>query len=356
VGYRIRSRHVSRGFFAVSIRQLQSVQSRRSLGIGAQRFFGQITEQGVVGLLAFLALITAFAFNMIHTVRASREFRLQAGYVAVAATLVAALASHSFNGEVIPTTFYLYVWIALSFAVTNLSVPASRMDAPQQSFADARLRRDRSFKKNNRGSRKPGRVRCLPGIAMVSASILSIGMAVHAANNWKAETSAKEAARAANEGDLGRLSASSKRAEEAMPYVGTYHLEFAALAITFLEDHRSMLAESERTQLVQAAIRSGMWAAERTEKPMMALLNLVVLGDSVGDERTNEWLQRLKTIDPYWYRPHEISALLLLRQGKVGDAFKEITLARQLAPYVESATNLWNQLHALNREIGRTTP
>jgi hypothetical protein len=292
---------------------------------------------------------------MFHAIRASREFRLQAGYVAVAATQVAALVSHSFNGEVIPTTFYLYVWIALSFAVTNLSVPPNRMDAPQQNSADARLRRDRSFNKKNRGSREAPRVRRLPVVAMVSASILSIGMALHAANNWKAETSAREATKAANEGDLGRLLASSKRAEEAMPYVGTYHLEFSALAINFLEDNRPMLAESDRTQLVQAAIRSGMWAVERTEKPMMALLNLVVLGDGVGDERTKEWLQRLKTIDPYWYRPHEISAHLLLRQGKVGDALKEITLARQLAPYVESATNLWNQLHALNREIGKTT-
>jgi len=54
------------------------------------------------------------------------------------------------------------------------------------------------------------------------------------------------------------------------------------------------------------------------------------------------WLHQLQELDPYWYRGHELSARLLLQEGKLSGALREATIARQLAPYVNSTASLWS--------------
>jgi len=70
------------------------------------------------------------------------------------------------------------------------------------------------------------------------------------------------------------------------------------------------------------------------------------------DPKTMNWLRQLQESDPYWYRGHELSARLLLREGKLSGALREATIARQLAPFVDSTATLWTQLIAFRNEVG----
>ena len=60
---------------------------------------------------------------------------------------------------------------------------------------------------------------------------------------------------------------------------------------------------------------------------MLALMDLITLAGMIRDPRTN-WPQQLQELDPYWYRGHELSARLLLREGKLRGALREATIAR----------------------------
>ncbi len=292
-------------------------------------FLDRLTEQGVIGLLAFVCLIGAFIYNMTNALRSSSDPKNTAAYAAVGAALVAVLASNSFNGEVIPTTYYFYIWIALSFAASDCSERSTSIDPTS----------------------KPAR-KWLQVIGVLAAVTASIGMAWYANRNWKAETSLIAGAQAVDSRDESILLTSGGDAERAMKHVGTYHLEVATLIVTFLQENGNTLSEQSRTQLAQSGIDSAIWAVERTDKPMVALLNLITLGRMTSDPRTTKWLQQLQEMDPYWYRAHELSAHFLLREGKVNDALREATIARQLAPYVDSTANLWKQLIAFRRELG----
>ena len=283
-------------------------------------FLDRFSEQGVLGLLAFVALIAAFVANIHYAVRsASSDWKKAGVYVAIAAGMTAALISNCFNGEIIPTAYYFYIWVAISFA------------------AAGRCLSDR---------------RWLESVAVRSATValvvvLSIGLAWYAASNWSAEVALRDADRAANTGSVGMLIDKAESGEQSMSFVGIYHLEFADRFIGLLQLNDP---GSDRLPLAQKAIRSSLWAVERSDKPMLALLNLVWLGDRTGDARLEEWQQRLKEIDPHWFRPHEMSARLHLSKGQMELALKEATIAYQLAPYVESSSVLWRQLNALRRE------
>jgi O-antigen ligase len=292
-------------------------------------FLDRLTEQGVLGLLAFASLIIAFAYNMMKILRSSPNPKTQSIYAAVGAALPAVLTSNCFNGEVIPTTYYFYVWIALSFAARDCSGPALPLDSPSK-------RRSRE----------------LQTVVIVAGIAASIGLASYAYRNWAAEISLLAAAQAVDSRDEQTLLLSADNVERAMRHVGTYHLEVAELTVAFLRENWNTLDEQSRTRLTQRGIASALWAVERTDKPMLALVDLVTLASMTADPRTMKWLQQLQELDPYWYRGHELSARLLLREGKLSAALREATIARQLAPYVNSTANLWSQLIAFRKEVG----
>jgi hypothetical protein len=129
-----------------------------------------------------------------------------------------------------------------------------------------------------------------------------------------------------------------------MPRVGTYHLEFAQLIVTYLGRPHPGLSGTSRKRLAEIGIVSASWAVERTDKPMIALQDMIVLADLIADVRFAAWVRDLKNLDPYWFRPHEMSARLLLRQKKFEDALREAAISHELAPYVESSLRLWEQL------------
>jgi len=291
-------------------------------------FLDRLTEQGVIGLLAFASLIAAFAYNLIKILRSSLDPKNKTLYAAIGAALPAALASNCFNGEVIPTTYYFYIWIALSFAALDCSGDA----APPGSSTRAR--------------------RWLQVVAVGAGVTASIGMTSYAYRNWKAETSLIMAAQAVDSRDESALLMSAEDVERAMEHVGTYHLEVARLIVTFLRENWNTLDEESRTTLAQRGIDSAIRAVERTDKPMLALMDLITLAGMTRDSRTMNWLHQLQELDPYWYRGHELSARLLLREGRLSGALREATIARQLAPYVESTASLWSQLITFRKEVG----
>ena len=85
---------------------------------------------------------------------------------------------------------------------------------------------------------------------------------------------------------------------------------------------------------------------------MIALSYMAAVGEMTSDPRTAEWIEELMTMDPHWYRPHELRARLFLRQQRLQDALREATIAHQLAPFVESSADLWRRLNAARRELG----
>ena len=294
-------------------------------------FLDRLTEQGLIGLLAFTSLIAGFAYNLTKILHSSLDPRSKSLYAAIGAALPAALASNCFNGEVIPTTYYFYIWIALSFAALDCS------EAPAP----------------------PGSAKCatrwLQMITVGAGITASIGMTSYAYRNWKAETSLIVAAQAVDSRNESGLLMSAKDVEGAMEHVGTYHLEVARLIVTFLQENWNTLDEESRTMLAQSGIDSGIRAVERTDKPMLALMDLITLAGMTRDPRTMNWLYQLQELDPYWYRGHELSARLLLREGKLSGALREATIARQLAPGVNSTASLWSQLIAFRKEVGPET-
>jgi len=292
-------------------------------------FLDRLAEQGVAGMLAFLALLAAFAYNMTRAIHSVTDHKMAAGHAAIGAGLIAVLVSSSFNGEVIPSTYYLYIWISISFAVREMC--ERRVFVPDY---------------------HAGKRRILERFVVTAAIAASVLMFWYADQNWTAETMLREGARASNSADEPRLLAAKAKAEQAMRHVGTYHLEFAELMVNFLQENRARVSESSRMRLAQPALSSALWAVDRTDNPMLALLNLISLGDMTGDGRTQKWLEQLKKMDPYWYRPHELSALVLLRQRRIDDALREATIARELSPYTESTTTIWRQLISLRREVG----
>ena len=290
-------------------------------------FLDRFTEQGILGLLATLAMIVAFGHNIIRAIQASAGPKHAAGYAAIGAGLVAVLVSYFFNGELLPTTYYFYLWIAISFAALGCIEKPAPPPASDE--------------------KRPSPL--LAGSILGAAIGISIGLVWYAERNWRAETMLRSGEQAMNSGDWQGLLAAKREAESITPHVGTYHVEFAGLIVSFLGKPNQNLDALSRKYLVETGIASATWAVERTDRPMLALLYMVVLADMLADARSEAWIRDLKNLDPYWFRPHEVSARLLLRQGKFPDAQREATIAHQLAPYVESAAKLWEQLLVIRR-------
>jgi|GEM_PF-3159815 len=291
-------------------------------------FLDRFTEQGIPGLFAILALIVAFAYNITQTIQTATDRKRAAGYAAVGAGMAAVLVSHVFVGELISTTFYFYLWIGLSFAGLDFTVKP--IIQPGLNF------------------NKP---RALPARALLAVALaISIAMVWYAERNWRAETRLRTGEVAMNTGDLQGLLRAREEAERAMPHVGTYHLEFARLIMTFLGKPQLRMDGASRRRLAETGINDAQWAVERTDKPMIALQDMIVLADLSGDARFGGWIQDLKTMDPYWFRPHELSARLLIRQRNFDEALREATKAHQLAPYAESSISIWKQLLEIRRK------
>jgi O-antigen ligase len=290
-------------------------------------FLDRFTEQGVLGLVAIIALIAAFVHNIVSAVHRTADRKRAAGYAAFGAGLAAVLVSHSFNGELITTTYYFYLWIAISFAC-HTSI-------------------DRRVRQLDPNGRTPGP---LPtGVFLGTAIGISIGLVWYAECTWHSETMLRAGEEAMNSGDWRALLTAKKEAESATPHVGTYHLEFAGLIVTLLTKPHQVLDAPSRRLLVEAGFASAQWAVERTDRPMLALLHMVVLSEMLADARSESWIQNLKDLDPYWFRTHEISARFLLRHQRLGEGLKEATIAHELAPFVDSSTNLWRELLVTRR-------
>jgi hypothetical protein len=285
-------------------------------------FLDRFSEQGILGLLAILALIAAFVYNIRIAIHAAADRKQAAECVAIGSGMAAVLVSHCFIGELIPTTFYFYLWIAISFAGRH------SVEKPIIWHA-AHLK-------------KPG---LLAATAILGTSLaISIGLIAYAERNWRAETELRAGEQAMNSGDWSGFMIAKKGAESAMPRVGTYHLEFAQLIVTYLGRPHPGLSGTSRKRLAEIGIVSASWAVERTDKPMIALQDMIVLADLIADVRFAGWVRDLKNLDPYWFRPHEMSARLLLRQKKFEEALREAAISHELAPYVESSLRLWEQL------------
>jgi O-antigen ligase len=282
-------------------------------------FLDRLSEQGLPGLVVYGILVAAFFINIIRSIRASSGLRDTMAFAAIGAGAVAALVSNSFNGEVIPTTYYFYLWIALSF---------SRLHS-------------------GGSSRSRGRSIPINRWILAIALLISGGMLWYAEKNWKAETILKDAGIASSDGDVRRLIKDLQNGEGQMPHVGTYHLELSNRAVNLLQQKAGASAES--AQLIQVAINAASWARDRSDKPMVALINLIWLGGYSADGRTSQWINELEEADPYWYRVHESAARASLARGQFDEALKEATIACELAPYVESTVGLWRQMNALRR-------
>ena len=149
---------------------------------------------------------------------------------------------------------------------------------------------------------------------------------------------------AVKSGSLNDLLKARREAEQSMPFVGTYHLEFARLLATYLGRPHASLEITARRHIAEEGIASASWALQRTDRPMLALQDMILLADMSGDSRFEGWIQDLRKMDPYWYRPHEMAARLMLRQRKYADALREATIARELSPYTQSTIDVWKQL------------
>ena len=297
-------------------------------------FLDRFTEQGVLGLLAALALIVAFFHNINRAIHASNDRRRAAACAAIGAGLGAVLVSQCFNGELVPTTYHFYLWIAISFGMLGcFEKPSAAAVAHGEG---------------------PGPL--LAGAILGVTIGISVGLVWYAERNWRAETMLRAGEQAMNSSDWRGLLAAKNEAESATPHVGTYHLDFAGLIVTFLGRPNQRLDPSLRRRLAEVGIASSSWAVHRTDRPMLALLYMSVLGDMISDARSERWIHDLKNLDPYWFRPHEIAARRLLRQQKFEEALREATIAHQLAPYVESSANLWKELLAIRSKRTTTLP
>jgi hypothetical protein len=281
-------------------------------------FLDRFSEQGIFGVLAIVGLIAAFLISISKSIRAA-DNRHAYALSAIGSGMVAVLLSHCFIGELIPTTFYFYLWIAIPFA--SLQCTAKRISPPDT-------------KSKNR----------LP-IWLVLAGSLAVSCALvwYAERNWRAETMLRAGDDAVKAANLQALLNAKVEAEEAMPNVGTYHLEFARLLATYL-GKRPSIDLSLRRRIAESGIDSARWALVRSDRPMLALQDMIVLADLSGDIRFEGWVQDLKKMDPYWYRPHEMAARLMQRQMKYADALKEATIARELSPFTQSTIDVWKQL------------
>ena len=221
-----------------------------------------------------------------------------------------------FNGEVIPSTYQLYIWLALPFAGTTL-----RVNAPS---------------KKQRMT------------LAVAATVLSAGLVAFASRNWTAEKALQEARAAAEAGDVATFLQRRLTAEEAMFFVGTYHSDFSNLITDNVSRFRSFPSGASRNDLIQFGIDDSIAAIARSDKPMLAMFNRILLGDMRNDPKLEAWIDELKQFDPYWYQPHETAARFLIRRRSLKEALREAALARELAPYVQSTETVWRQLLAAN--------
>ena len=89
------------------------------------------------------------------------------------------------------------------------------------------------------------------------------------------------AAQAVDSRDDSALLMAADDVERAMEHVGTYHLEVARTIVTFLRENWNTLNEESRTRLAQRGIDSAIRAVERTDKPMLALMDLITLAGIV---------------------------------------------------------------------------
>jgi hypothetical protein len=257
----------------------------------------RFTEQGIFGLLAILLLIAAFALN-IGTMIRTDDNKYAFASAAIGSGMAAVLASHCFIGELIPTSFYFYLWVAVSFAATQCVGRQSLL--PTHPF------------RKSRGSQ----------ILLGWSLAISLALVWYAQRNWHAESMLQAGEEAANAGNMQRLLSAKREAEAAMHQVGTYHLEFARLMVTYLSRPHLSLDATSRKRLAEAGITSASWALRRTDKPMLALQDMILLADIGGDPRFEGWINDLKQMDPYWYRPHEMSAWLMFASEKVCRWFK----------------------------------
>jgi len=285
-------------------------------------FLDRLTEQGIFGLLAILLLIAAFAFNIGIMIRAPDTSYAFAS-AAIGSAMAAVLASHCFIGELITTSFYFYLWIAVSFAAVQCAERPTVSPVLQ-------LRNSPKWR-----------------LALACSLAISVALIWHAERNWHAEAMLQAGEDAANSGNMQKLLSSKREAEAAMYQVGTYHLEFARLMVTYLSKPHPLLDATSRKRLAEAGITSASWALQRTDKPMLALQDMILLADIGGDPRLEGWINDLKEMDPYWYRPHEMAAWLMLRQKKVAGGLREATIALELSHFTPSTNDVWNQLLSL---------
>jgi O-antigen ligase len=285
-------------------------------------FLDRLTEQGIPGLLAILFLIAAFVLNVSISIRLA-DNRSAYAVAAIGSGMVAVLVSHSFIGELIPTTFYFYLWVAISFASRQC---AEKVKSPQA----------------------PAHKKSLsPRIVLAASLVVSVTLIWYAERNWRSESMLRAGEDAVNSGSLNGLLNARSEAERSMPFVGTYHLEFARLLATYLGRPHPSLDGNSRRRIAGEGIASASWALQRTDRPMLALQDMILLADMSGDSRFEGWIQDLRKMDPYWYRPHEMAARLMLRQRKYADALREATIARELSPFTPSTIEVWKQLLAI---------
>jgi len=173
-------------------------------------FLDRWTEQGLPGLVILVVLIAITIQNNRKSFRHTSEASQRWAITAVTCALVSACIGNLFNGEVIPTAYYLYLWIGLSFATRDCFVP---FVVPQYASCSFRL----------------------PAYAI--SAVLPCVLVWHANNNWIAEknlSAALKALHAGNETDLVRFGRASVAA---FPEKGVYGLEFSNLVLEFVNTH-----------------------------------------------------------------------------------------------------------------------
>jgi hypothetical protein len=289
-------------------------------------FLDRFSEQGVWGLAMLCAMSIAFFINMRRVLIASPDWRKKGLFAATTAGFAGGLISSFFNGEVISTTFLFYLWVALSFSLENCF----------------EFRRDA----RNSKERLPGAFRFA---VLTGAMAISAILVWHAGENWMAESHLIETARAAGSHDTGGVLVSARKMEQDIAQTGTYSLEAGLITSAFLRENYDKLNDHSRVVFAQAGIDASLRAMTNTDRPMVALLNLAALGDVISDARTPEWLVQLNKIDPQWFRAHDLSARWMLRHGRYQEARREAAIAHELAPYVQTTTELWRQLLALQQ-------
>lgn len=295
-------------------------------------FLDRLCEQGIFGLSVFLVLLTAALLSLLRSYRAALDHRNRWALLSLASGLVGALASNLFNGEAIPTTFYFYLWIALSFAAGDCFSPG-----------DSRL----LLGKSPFGSRLNRRV--LSGAVCALAAFF----AWHAYRNWRAEAYLAKALAAAASNDYDTLIQCGLSSTRAFPETGAYHFAFCeAIFSCFTEQSTKAMDDSIRWRLLRIGIEQGIRAKEVSDRSMVALYYLSAMGLYADDPRTGKWIRSLIQQDPHWYRGHTLMASFLARLGRFDEARTYADEADRLAPSRAPELKAWREAVGLHQPRG----